>query len=148
MNATTPEPETLQTAEQTFDVIVVGAGFAGLYQLHRLRQLGFSVRVFEAGAELGGVWYWNCYPGARVDSHVPLYEYAMEELWRDWSWTERFPSWQELRRYFQYVDAKLDLSRDIRFGTRVTSATFDENRREWVIETEPSGAAKARYLVL
>ena len=148
MNATTPEPETLQTAEQTFDVIVVGAGFAGLYQLHRLRQLGFSVRVFEAGAELGGVSYWNCYPGARVDSHVPLYEYAMEALWRDWSWTERFPSWQELRRYFQYVDAKLDLSRDIRFGTRVTSATFDENRREWVIETEPSGAAKARYLVL
>jgi cyclohexanone monooxygenase len=137
-------------AEQdaVFDVVVVGAGFAGLYQLHRLRQLGFKVCVLEAGAELGGVWYWNCYPGARVDSHVPLYEYSIEGLWRDWSWTERFPSWQELRRYFRYVDEKLDLSRDIRFGVRVTGAAFDEARRQWSVETDAGGLVLTRFLVL
>ncbi|HVM99397.1 MAG TPA: NAD(P)/FAD-dependent oxidoreductase [Caulobacteraceae bacterium] len=133
---------------EEFDVVVVGAGFAGLYQLHRLRELGFSVRVLEAGAELGGVWYWNCYPGARVDSHAPLYEFSSESLWRDWSWTERFPSWRELRRYFHYVDGKWDLSRDIGFGVRVTAATFDASRGQWAIETDRAGPIRARFFVL
>lgn len=130
------------------DVVVVGAGFAGLYQLHRLRQLGFKVVVLEAGAELGGVWYWNCYPGARVDSHVPLYEYSIEGLWKDWSWSERFPGREELRRYFDYVDSRLDLSRDVRFDTRVVAAEFDPGRHQWLIETERGGPVRARYLVL
>jgi len=134
-------------SRQAFDVVVVGAGFAGLYQLHRLRKLGFSVCVLEAGAELGGVWYWNCYPGARVDSHVPLYEFSIEELWRDWSWSERFPCWKELRAYFRYVDERLDLSRDVRFDTRVTAARFDDAAGEWVVETEGSGRLRARFLV-
>jgi len=77
--------------ELSVDALIMGAGFSGLYQLHRLRQRGFNVRLFEAGADLGGIWYWNCYPGARVDSHVPNYEFSIEELWRDWNWTERFP---------------------------------------------------------
>lgn len=135
-------------AVDVFDAVVVGAGFAGLYQLHRLRKLGFSVRVLEAGADLGGVWYWNCYPGARVDSHVPLYEYSMEDLWRDWSWTERFPSWDELRRYFHYVDQKLDLSRDVRFNTRVTGAKFDQARNQWVIVSEDGAVVRARFFIL
>ncbi|HWF76422.1 MAG TPA: NAD(P)/FAD-dependent oxidoreductase [Caulobacteraceae bacterium] len=130
------------------DVAVVGAGFAGLYQLHRLRQLGFRVRVLEAGSELGGIWWWNCYPGARVDSHAPLYEYAMEDLWQGWTWTERFPSWKELRAYFRYVDGKLGLSRDVRLDTRVTGAAFDEVRRVWVIETDAGDPVRARFLVL
>jgi cyclohexanone monooxygenase len=129
------------------DVLVVGAGFAGLYQLHRLRQLGFSVKVLEAGSELGGIWWWNCYPGARVDSHVPLYEYASEDLWRDWTWTERFPSWRELRAYFRYVDGKLDLSRDVAFDTRVTGAAFDEAESAWRVETD-RGTWRARFFVL
>ena len=103
------------------DALIIGAGFHGLYHLHRLRQNGCRVRLFEAGAGLGGVWHWNCYPGARVDSHVPNYEFSLEELWQDWNWTERFPSWLELRRYFEHVDRKLDLSRDIRFGARVSA---------------------------
>jgi cyclohexanone monooxygenase len=144
MNAIGPER---QAETGTFDVVVVGAGFAGLYQLRRLRERGFSVRVYEAGAELGGVWYWNCYPGARVDSHVPLYEYSDANLWRDWCWTERFPSWEELRRYFRYVDGKLDLSRDIRFGTRVLSAEFDGQRNEWLIATDRGDQARARHVV-
>jgi len=137
-----------EVATAEIDVLVVGAGFAGLYQLHRLRKLGFSVQVFEAGPEIGGIWYWNCYPGARVDSHVPVYEYSIEELWRDWNWTERFPAWSELRSYFHYVDQKLDLSRDIRFNTRVTSSEFDQTDNRWVIRDAAGGVLRARFLVL
>jgi cyclohexanone monooxygenase len=130
------------------DVLIAGAGFAGLYQLYRLRQLGFSVRLFEAGADLGGIWYWNCYPGARVDTHVPMYEYSLEKLWRDWSWTERFPSWQELRDYFHYVDDKLELSPDIQFESRVEKATFDETHHQWLLEADTGEQVRARFLVL
>lgn len=140
-------PSEAQPVED-LDVLVVGAGFTGLYQLHRLRQQGFSVRLFEAGADLGGIWYWNCYPGARVDTHVPMYEFSSEELWRDWDWTERFPSWEELRRYFKYVDQKLDLSKDIVFNTRVEAADFDEDRRRWVVRTHEGGLVRTRFLVL
>ena len=135
-------------AIEELDALIVGAGFAGLYQLRRLREKGFSVQLFEAGADVGGVWYWNCYPGARVDTHVPLYEYSSEELWRDWNWSERFPSWEELRRYFHYVDKKLDLSRDIRFNTRVSAATYDDDRKQWVIETQDGRVVRARFFIL
>jgi len=133
---------------EVLDALIVGAGFNGIYQLHRLRQEGFKVRLFEAGADLGGIWYWNCYPGARVDSHVPIYEFSIEELWRDWNWTERFPAWDELRRYFQYVDKKLELSRDIVFGTRVSAAEFDEAHDQWVIRTADGVVVRARFFVL
>lgn len=131
---------------EVFDALIVGAGFNGIYQLHRLRQEGFKVRLFEAGADMGGIWYWNCYPGARVDSHIPIYEFSIEELWRDWNWTERFPAWDELRRYFHYVDKKLDLSRDIRFGMRVSAAEFDEARDQWVIRTTDGTVVRARSI--
>jgi cyclohexanone monooxygenase len=129
------------------DALIVGAGFSGLYQLHRLRERGFDVRLFEAGAELGGVWYWNCYPGARVDSHVPNYEFSLEELWRDWNWTERFPAWDELRRYFRYVDRKLGLSRDIRFNCRVTAARFDADADQWEIECADGRRIRTRFFI-
>lgn len=137
-----------RVATDEIDVLVVGAGFAGLYQLHRLRKLGFSVQVFEAGPDIGGIWYWNCYPGARVDSNVPVYEFSMEEVWRGWNWTERFPSWIELRSYFHYVDKQLDLSRDVRFNTRVTSAEFDQDRNQWVVHGEGGAVVRARFLIL
>ena len=133
---------------EEFDVVIVGAGFNGLYQLYHLRQQGFSVRLIDAGADVGGTWYWNCYPGARVDSHVPNYEYSFEELWRDWNWTERFPSWDELRRYFQYVDGKLNLSQDIQFLRRVTSAQFDPGLDQWHIQTDQGADYRARYFIL
>lgn len=132
---------------EDLDVLVVGAGFSGLYQLHRLRRLGFRVQVFEAGAELGGIWYWNCYPGARVDSHVPNYEFSMEEVWRDWSWKERFPAWDELRRYFRHVDEKLDLSRDVRFHSRISSAHFDGEADQWQVECTDGHRVRTRFLV-
>ncbi len=131
-----------------YDVIVVGAGFAGLYQLHRLRDLGMSVVLLEAGSALGGIWHWNCYPGARVDSHVPVYEFSDERLWRDWYWDERFPDWRALRRYFDHVDATWDLSRDIRFNTRVRGATWDEDARHWRVVTDAGQSIRTRFFVL
>jgi cyclohexanone monooxygenase len=132
---------------EVLDTLIVGAGFSGIYLLHRLRQRGFNVRLFEAGDDLGGIWYWNCYPGARVDSHVPNYEFSLEELWRDWSWTERFPAWDELRRYFHHVDQKLDLSRDIRFDSRVTAARFDADADQWQIECADGHRIRTRFFL-
>lgn len=132
---------------EPLDALVIGAGFSGLYQLHRLREAGFRVRLYEAGAELGGVWYWNCYPGARVDSHVPNYEYSIESIWRDWNWTERFPGRDELLRYFRHVDAVLELSADIRFNARVVSARFDEAARTWHVRCEDGHQVQARFLI-
>ncbi len=130
------------------DVIIVGAGFAGLHLLDRLRGMGMSVQVFEAGDGPGGVWYWNCYPGARVDSPGPMYQFSREDLWRDWEFSELYPSWQEIRAYFRYVDQKLDLSRDIRFNTRVNEATFDEARNRWTVRANDGSVTTARYFLL
>jgi cyclohexanone monooxygenase len=129
------------------DVLIIGAGFSGVYQLYRLRERGFDVKIYEAAAGLGGIGRWNCYPGARVDSHVPNYEFSIPEVWEDWNWTERFPGWEELRRYFQHVDAKLDLSRDIRFNTWVNAARFDEQSDEWVVTTDDGAETRTRFLI-
>src|SRR3981081_1368713 len=133
---------------EDLDVIVVGAGSAGLYLLHRLRSMGMAVQVFEAGGGLGGVWYWNCYPGARVDSSGPIYQYSRDDLWRKWQFSELYPSWQEIRAYFHYVDEKLGLSRDIRFNRRVTEAEFDPARNRWIVRSNDGSVARARYFVL
>ena len=135
-------------AIENLDVIVVGAGFAGLYLLDRLRRLGMTVRVFEAGGGLGGVWYWNCYPGARVDFPGPIYQYSRDDMWRKWQFSELYPSWQELRDYFRYVDEKLGLSRDIRFNRRVNEAQFDPTHNHWIVRSSDGSVASARYLVL
>ena len=135
-------------AVEELDVLVVGAGFAGLYQLHHLRKLGYNVKVFEAGSDIGGIWYWNCYPGARVDSYGPLYQFSGDELWRDWNYSELYPSWEELRAYFHHVDKKLRLSRDIRFDTRVTGAEFDTDRDQWVVHASDGSVTRAQFFVL
>ncbi|GAA2536262.1 MULTISPECIES: NAD(P)-binding protein [Pseudonocardia] len=122
--------QTQSDTVEELDVLVIGAGFAGIYQLDRLRSLGYSVKVYEAGSRIGGIWYWNCYPGARVDSDGPMYQFSREDLWQDWEYSERFPDWSEVRRYFDYLDEKLDLSKNIRFDSRVTSAEFDEGRKQ------------------
>lgn len=131
-----------------FDVVIVGAGFSGVYQLHRLQQLGFSVRLLEAGEELGGIWYWNCYPGARVDTHAPIYGFSHEELWQDWSWKQRFSGWEELRQYFKHVDNKWNLKKDIQFKSRVTAAQFDEKENKWTLRVNNDSSVKARFVVL
>jgi cation diffusion facilitator CzcD-associated flavoprotein CzcO len=131
-----------------FDVVVVGAGFAGLYQLRHLRALGLRVVLLEAGTGLGGIWHWNCYPGARVDSHVPLYEFSDEAVWKDWYWDERFPDWRALRRYFEHVDGVWDLQRDIRFATRLDAAQWREDTRTWALTTDHGDTVTTRFVVL
>lgn len=133
------------------DVLVVGAGFSGIYQLQRLRELGYRVRLVEAGGGLGGVWYWNCYPGARVDSHCAIYQFSDPELWKSWNWTEKYPGFQEMRAYFAHVDRKWAISQDTLFNTWVTGAKFDESSRLWEVEVSTEGredVLRARFLVL
>ncbi|KAH6988314.1 hypothetical protein BKA56DRAFT_477622 [Ilyonectria sp. MPI-CAGE-AT-0026] len=131
-----------------YDVIVIGAGFSGLYALHRFRQLGLKALVFEAGEDVGGVWHWNRYPGARVDSEWPFYQLSMPEVWRDWNFTERFPSSEEIRDYFAHVVKVLDLRKDIRFNARVNSAEWSEESGRWTVKTEAAHQATGKYLFL
>ena len=131
-----------------FDAVVIGAGAAGLYMLHRLRGLGLRARAFEQGDGVGGTWYWNRYPGARCDVESWDYCYSFsEELEQEWDWTERFPTQPELERYFNHVADRFDLRRDIRFGTRVERARFDEGTNRWIIDTSDGATVTARYLV-
>ncbi|NIJ36335.1 cyclohexanone monooxygenase [Sphingopyxis panaciterrae] len=134
-------------AEQ-FDVLIIGAGFAGLYQLDSLRRRGFKVQLIEAGADVGGVWYWNSYPGARLDSEGAVYQFSREDLWKDWDFGERFPGRDEVYAYFKYVDKKLDLSRDIRFNTRVTKCAFDSVTNTWGVETDTGFSLRANFMVM
>lgn len=141
------QSQTKKTDPNILDILIMGAGFSGLYLLYRLRQQGFNVKLFEADAGLGGVWYSSRYPGARVDSHVPNYEYSMEEVWRDWTWTERFPGAEELQRYFKHVDEKLNLSSDIRFQSRINQASYDADRNLWHIVCEDGSQMQTRFFV-
>ncbi len=139
-------PATAQDLD--FDTIVIGAGISGLYQLYRLREIGHSVRVFEAGTGVGGTWYWNRYPGCRFDSESYSYGYSFnQELLDEWNWTEHFAPQPETERYLNYVADKLDLRRDIQFRSRVTAATWDEDRRAWEIALEDGTRYRSRYLV-
>lgn len=131
------------------DAIVVGAGFAGLYALHRLRGLGFSVRVLEAGDGVGGTWYWNRYPGARCDVESLDYSYSFsDELQQQWRWTERYASQPEILAYINHVADRFDLRRDIRLATRVTAAVFDEATNRWTIETDRGERFGARFCIM
>jgi len=131
------------------DAVVVGAGFAGLYALYRLREAGFTARAFEAGTDVGGVWYWNRYPGARCDVESMQYSYSFsEELQQDWVWTERFAAQPEILRYLEHVADRFDLKRDITFETRVTSARFDEAGGCWDVGTDRGERVRARFCLM
>lgn len=135
------------TAVAEYDVVVVGAGFTGIHQLRRLRELGFSVTLLEGGSDLGGVWNLNRYPGARVDSHAPIYQFSDEQIWRDFDFTELFPDHRELRKYFNHVDSKLNLRTDCRFGAKVTAASFDQEANTWTLSTEDGQRVRGRFVV-
>ncbi len=129
--------------------VIVGAGFAGLYMLHRLRQLGLSARVFEAGDGVGGTWYWNRYPGARCDVESMDYSYSFsDELQQEWKWSERYASQPEILRYINHVADRFDLRRDIQVSTRVTGATFDEAARHWTVTTDRGDRVSARFCIM
>jgi cyclohexanone monooxygenase len=137
------------TTPNVVDVAIVGAGFAGMYMLHRLRGLGMSARVFEAGSGVGGTWYWNRYPGARCDVESMQYSYSFSpELQQEWQWSELFASQPEILRYANHVADRFDLRRDILFDTRVTTARFDRATRRWDIRTDRGDQLSARHCVM
>ena len=131
-----------------FDAIIIGAGISGLYQLHKLRGLGMTARVFEAGDGVGGTWYWNRYPGARFDSESYSYQYSFsQELLDEWNWSEHFAAQPETLRYVNFVADKLDLKRDIRFNCFIQAAHFDEQQNLWKIHSADGETAEARFLI-
>ncbi|KAF7541613.1 hypothetical protein G7054_g431 [Neopestalotiopsis clavispora] len=135
------------TKQMDLDILIVGAGFGGCYSLHKFRELGFNVHIFEAGSYLGGVWHWNTYPGARVDSEIPYYQFSIPEVWRKWNWSERFPSGDELKAYFRHVDETLDLSKDITYSATVVDASYDEASGKWTVTTANGHKAVCKYFI-
>ena len=131
------------------DAIVVGAGFAGLYMLHRLRKAGLSARLIETGKDVGGAWYWNRYPGLRCDVESIDYQYQFsDEIERGWDWPERYSKGPVIQKYLSYVADTLDLRRDILFETTAKAATFDEDTQTWLVETDRDGTFRTSYFIL
>jgi cyclohexanone monooxygenase len=138
-------PET----DTVFDAVIVGAGFAGLYMLHRLRGLGFTARVYEAGGGVGGTWYWNRYPGARCDVESMQYSFSFsEELDQQWNWSEKYAPQPEILSYANHVADRFDLRRHIQFDTRVIAATFDETAKCWQVETDRGDRVAAKFCIM
>src|ERR1700732_4222767 len=137
------------THAESYDIVVVGAGFAGMYMLHRLRGLGLSVRVYEQGGDVGGTWYWNRYPGARCDVESMQYSYSFsDELQQQWNWSERYAPQPEILRYANHVADRFDLRPDIALNTRVDRADFDERANTWEVATSDGRTVTAKYVVL
>lgn len=136
-------------SEQTLDAVIVGAGFSGLYMLHRLRQLGYSAKIFETANDVGGTWFWNRYPGARCDVESMQYSYSFsDELQQEWHWSERYASQPEILRYLQHVADRFDLRKYIQFETRVIAAIFDENLLQWNIQTNRGDHVSAKFCIM
>ncbi len=146
VEATVPDKE---GAKQTqLDALVIGAGFSGLYQLKKLRDMGMNARACEAGSGVGGTWYWNRYPGARFDSQAEIYQYWFDkELYGAWKPSERFPAQPETERWMNFVAERLDLKKDIQFNTRIVSAHYDEDRGRWEVKTDKGETIDTQYLI-
>ena len=148
---TSPEPaqhEYPHRPAADIDVLVIGAGITGIYQLYRALDAGFSAQLLEAGDGVGGTWYWNRYPGARFDSESYTYAYLFSrELFEEWEWQEHFAEQPEIERYLNYVVDRFDLRRHMRFGTRVTSATYEETQGRWTVVTDDGAEYRSTFLV-
>ena len=132
-----------------FDVIIVGAGISGMYMLYRMRKLGLSARVIEAGSGVGGTWYWNRYPGARCDTDTMEYSYSFDEdLQQEWEWPERYPTQPEILSYLNHVADRFDLRPDITFDTRVEAAIFEEATNRWQVKTDDEAELSTRFLIM
>src|SRR5216683_6395486 len=141
--------ETANGGAQQVDVTVVGAGFAGLYLLHRLRKAGFTAVALDSAGDVGGTWYWNRYPGARCDIQTIDYSYTFDpELERAWTWSEKYATQPEILRYLGFVADRYDLRRDIRFGTKVTAATWDEAADRWLLTTDNGAPVSCRHYIM
>src|SRR6516162_8334609 len=135
-------------ADARFDALVIGAGFSGLYTLHRLRQLGLRTRVLEMSENVGGTWLYNRYPGARCDIESIEYSYSFsDEIQQEWVWTETMPAQPEIEAYLNFVADRLDLRRDIQFDTKVVAMAFDEQAAVWVVQTEKGESFVTAFVV-
>ena len=144
-----PSQQAATDQQQIYDAVVVGAGFAGMYMLYKLQQRGLKVRLYEAGSGVGGTWYWNRYPGARVDVESVEYSYSFDDdLQQQWSWTERYASQAELLRYCDHVADRFKLRPNMQFDTKVTAAHYDETSARWTIRTSRGDHVSAKYCVL
>lgn len=130
-----------------YDVVIIGGGFGGCYSLYKLREAGFKCHVFEAGSALGGVWHWNSYPGARVDSEMPYYQFSIPAVYKTWNWSQRFPGHAEIKQYFKHVDKVLGLSQDVDYNSIVTGADFDTETNRWAVTIGNGRKATCRWLI-
>src|SRR3954452_15185697 len=138
----------MDTTAADVDVLVVGAGITGIYQLYRAREAGFSVQLVEAGSGVGGTWYWNRYPGARFDSESYTYGYLFSrELFEEWEWQEHFAEQAENQRYLNHVVDRFDLRRHIRFGAKVTSAIYDESSGKWTVTVSGGAEFRSQFFI-
>ncbi len=143
-----PEGVAGEGKTQKLDAMVIGAGVAGLYQLHQLRNQGLNVRAYDTASDVGGTWYWNRYPGAKFDSEAYIYQYLFSEsLYKGWSWSERFPGQPEIERWMHYVADSLDLRKDIQFETTIVSAHYNDDTRRWIIRTDRGETIDAQFLI-
>ena len=129
------------------DALIIGGGFSGCYLIHLLRQAGFSCKIVEAGSGLGGIWHWNQYPGARVDSQLPIYALSLPDVWKTWTWSQQYPGWQELQAYFRHVDKQLDISKDVFYSTKVVAADFDGAANKWNVSCNTGAKFKVSFLL-
>ena len=135
-------------AATRLDALVIGTGVAGLYQLHQLREQGFAVKAVDTATNVGGTWYWNRYPGAKFDSESYIYQYLFsEDLYKDWTWSQRFPGQPEIERWMNYIADRLDLRKDIHFSTTVKSAHFDESTQRWTVTTDTGETFDTQFLI-
>lgn len=149
MTTTAPAAHQDTTADAAvLDTLIIGGGFSGIYLLDRLRDEGFTARVWDAAEDFGGIWWWNCYPGARTDTVGHNYQFSYKGLWKDYDFAERYPGWKEVRDYLKYVDERLDLSKDMEFSTFAERADWDEEARTWTVTSSDDRVATCRNLVI
>jgi cyclohexanone monooxygenase len=131
-----------------YDVIIIGAGFGGVRALYEMGKLGKSARLFDAGSDAGGTWYWNRYPGARTDSEAWAYCYSFsKDLMDEWDWPERMPTWDQVQGYISHVVDRFDLRKDMQFNTMVRSCVYDEAANQWVITTSDGKSHRCHYFI-
>ncbi|KAJ5158180.1 uncharacterized protein N7500_007831 [Penicillium coprophilum] len=130
------------------DVLIIGGGFGGTYMLYQMLKEGYNTVLYDAGSELGGVWHFNAYPGARTDTEVPIYEFSIPEVYNTWNWSTNYPEWSEIQRYFRHVDQTLNLSKHAAFQTVVTGSVYDTNAAKWNVTTADGRRAKATFLIV
>jgi len=148
MTTTETTPPAASTGAGDYDAVIVGGGFAGMYMLHKMRQLGFTSRVIEAGSDVGGTWYWNRYPGARCDIESLSYQYSFDDsIQQEWNWSERYATQPEILEYARFVADRFDLRSGMQFDTRVTAASYDEASARWNVDTDQGDHYTGRFLI-